>query len=62
MIEKDFREAVRAMRKYQKAYFANRRHEDLVLSKDWERRVDWELKQKAQTPDLFGPEGAAHAE
>lgn len=52
MTDADFRDLVRQMRAAQKRYFELRRRDDLLASKDYERRVDHELE-RGDAPDLF---------
>lgn len=52
MIDKDFRDLVARMRQAQKEYFKHRDRDALVRSKEFEKLVDIELKNKVE-PSLF---------
>lgn len=52
MTIEEFARDVAAMRRYQKKYFASRHSADLNIARDWERRVDADLKQILEPPAL----------
>lgn len=43
MTDREFEDAVRHMRSWQKTFFRCRGHESLRAAKDWEHKVDGEL-------------------
>lgn len=56
----DFRRLVATMRAFQKAYFQHRLPGDLAKSKEFERRVDAELRSERE-PGLFDSTDGAGA-
>lgn len=50
----DLATLVKAMRDSQRRYFRTRSRADLLISKDWERRVDERLVQILRGPDAAG--------